>query len=78
MTGKLVRRWVVSIKTENDDPLIFGPYTERKARELSDGFVEKIEAGVFEGEGWLHSTATPIRNPQTVNQILHEFGKGTR
>lgn len=75
MIGDQVRKYVVSISSENDDPLIFGPYTKRKAHELSAAFNEQIERGVFEGEGWIHSGAYPIRNPQTVRAMLIDFGK---
>lgn len=75
MIGQNVRRWIVNVAQEEDDPLVFGPYTERKARELSEAFNEQIERGVFEGEGWTYSTAMPIRNPQSVSAMLSEFGK---
>lgn len=75
MIGENVRRWTVSISMEETDPLVFGPYTQRKARELADGFNEQIERGVFEDEGWIHASATPIRNPQSVTAMLAEFGK---
>lgn len=70
-----VRKWLVGISQEDSDPHHFGPYTERKARELAEGFNARIEAGVFEDEGWIHAGAFPIRNPQSVKAMLAEYGK---
>jgi len=75
MIGDQVRRWVVNVAMEEDDPLVFGPYTERKARALCEGFVEQIERGAFEDYGWMHATAYPIKNPQSVTAMLAVFGE---
>lgn len=75
MIGANVRSWVVNIAQDDDDALYFGPYTRRKARELADAFNVQIERGVFEGEGWIHAGAMPIRNPQSVTAMLAEFSK---
>lgn len=73
--GQNVRRWIVSVSQEDTDPYAFGPYTERKARELADAFNEQIECGLFDGEGWIHAGAYPIRNPQSITRLLAEYGK---
>lgn len=70
-----VREWVVTVSHELGDPLVFGPYTKRKARELRDGFNEQIERGAFEGEGWLFATVRRISNPMNVSAMLKGFGK---
>jgi len=75
MIGDQVRRWVVSVSLEEDNPAVFGPYTERKARALVEGFNEQIERGTFEGYGWLHATTYPIQNPQSVTALVGEFGE---
>lgn len=79
MIGDQVRRYVVSISQEDaGTDHIYGPYTKRKARELSAAFNEQIERGTFEGEGYIYSTAEPIQNPQSVTAMLVEFGKKPR
>lgn len=77
LTGENVRAFVVNVSMEDDDPLIFGPYTRRKAFELADKFNEKIEAGAFDDRafGWIHATAMRIDNPASVRGMLREFGK---
>lgn len=76
MIGENVRAFVVNVAMEDDDPLIFGPYTLRKASELADKFNERVDAGDFEeSHGWIHATAKRIDNPQSLRGMLREFGK---
>jgi len=72
MIGHNVRNYVVAVNTENDDPLVFGPYTQRKARELEKQFNDRIDK---DQHGWINASAYPIQNPQTVKQMLREFGQ---
>lgn len=78
MVGQNVRCYTLNIANETDDPMIFGPYTERRARALAEQFNNQIEAGTFEGEGWMHATAMRIWNPTKIRDVLAEFGKEPR
>ena len=53
MIGQNVRCFVVNISTDEDDPMIFGPYTRRKAEELAAKFNERIDKDNF---GWIYAT----------------------
>jgi hypothetical protein len=77
MIGDQVRCYIVSVSMEDDDPIVFGPYTKRKAHELADTFNARVEAGLFTDRefGWIHAGAQRIDNPQSVKGMLHEFGK---
>jgi hypothetical protein len=72
MIGQNVRCYVLNISTDEDDPLIYGPYTERKARSLASQFNEKIDPSNF---GFIHATALRISNPQSISQVLVDFGQ---
>lgn len=72
MSGENVRCYVVSVSTDLDNPLIFGPYTRRKAKHLAEAFNASINEDDF---GWIHATAMRIANPPSVRQLLHEFGQ---
>ncbi len=66
-----VRNYTVSVSSEDEDPFIFGPYTERRARELADLFNQRIDR---EQHGWIHATALRIANPG-IRDMLREFGQ---
>lgn len=74
MTGERVRCFVLHVSMSDDDPMIFGPYTERKARELADAFNARIEDGDFATFEWIHATAKRIANPARLRDVLREFG----
>lgn len=60
-----LRNWVVSTNTELNDPLIFGPYSERRARQIAmaiNRHAARRTADEQEND-WLHATAYPLRNP---------------
>lgn len=71
----MASRWIVSVSSENDNPMIFGPYSEATAERVASKVNEAIDSrSPDETEGaFLYATAYPIR-PETVTAILHEFG----
>lgn len=72
MIGQQVRCYVLNVATDTDDPMIFGPYTRRKAEKLAEEFNKRIDQEDF---GWIYATAQRISNPQNIRQILREFGQ---
>lgn len=66
------RNWVVGIAINDTDDAIYGPYTERRARELA-GQAERA----FERVGRddiISINAYPIQ-PYNVTEILDDFGE---
>ena len=66
------RNWVVSIAQEEDDPLLFGPYVEQRAKALAERFNE-VWGQRAAGDDWAHAGAYPLDNPG-IRGILAEFG----
>lgn len=80
--------WVVSISSETEDPLIFGPYTETRARELAEKIEARIQRDQEENEvsydeetetysggdsGYIAANAYPLDNPG-IRAICDELG----
>jgi hypothetical protein len=69
------RNWIVSISSENDDPMIFGPYVKHRAEALAERFNEvcgKLSDEDQQGN-WMNAGAYPIQNPG-IREMLAEFG----
>ena len=64
--------WIVSINTEDADPLIFGPYSQARAEELADKMNAFLELKSDE-LGWARASAYPIRNIG-IRDMKKEFG----
>lgn len=57
--------WVVSISIEDDNPSVYGPYSERRAKQIKESFNRREDkrsdderAGNF-----LYASAYPLINP---------------
>lgn len=57
----MASRWIVSVSSENDNPMIFGPYSEATAERVAAKVNEAIDS------------RSPDE-PETVTAIWHEFG----
>lgn len=68
----MTRNWVVAISTDDNEPHIFGPYTEPTARRLAAEFNDRVNMDEY---GWILASAWPIQNPRSVRPMLREFGQ---
>lgn len=68
-------RWIVSVSSENDDPLVFGPYSRKKAEELAEKFNASVEARSEDESlgAWMWATAYPITSAG-ITEIREAFG----
>lgn len=59
------RNWIVSVSTEHDDPLIFGPYVQRRAEQIAAAVNAKAERRTQDEAlgDFIYATAVPIDNP---------------
>lgn len=64
------RDHVVSVTVGGtDEPLIFGPYTRRRAEELAAKFNERVDHSAF---GYVNAVASRINNPG-IEGMLAQF-----
>lgn len=67
-------KWIVSITSEHDDPLIAGPYSEKKAKEIVEKFNATIDSLTDEDRlgNFLYAGCYPI-SPKTITELRREF-----
>jgi hypothetical protein len=66
-------RWIVSVSSEHDNPLIFGPYSKKRAEAIAESVQRSCEKAMDAEEiGWMHAGCYPIRNlgPDGIREHL--------
>jgi hypothetical protein len=64
-------KWIISVSMEHDNPMIFGPYSEKRARAISESVQRSLDKHAEE-IGWMTAGCYPIRNsgPDGIRERL--------